>query len=247
MQMTATAAAKTAIIATYDEQRLQNAWREYKTTEKHGLVFGQVCFELRAGAKAVQGGTTFSALLEKLNIPRRTAYFWIERHEEQFGDRHRCDFCAETFPSKGKKKKHTGKAHSDRLPHFQKKPVEPVEPVAVAVAKAPFESPKEGDAVGDGSDYVWKTVFGDMCAVPRRDKGFWPDLNKKLFALQPQDEYDGVDHAIIEMLEQAKVEDQLDSDSVYCLQAIGRLRAIAKSFSAYADALETKATTPHHQ
>jgi transposase-like protein len=33
-------------------------------------------------AEVVQGGTTLRETLAELNIPRRTAYFWMERYEE---------------------------------------------------------------------------------------------------------------------------------------------------------------------
>lgn len=52
-----------------------------------GLQFGKAVFELRAGAETCAGGTTFNATLDRLGIPRRTAYRWIKKYELSIGVR----------------------------------------------------------------------------------------------------------------------------------------------------------------
>jgi hypothetical protein len=69
------------------EFEIQAAWQAYQTVEKHGLDFGKVCYDQRAKGEVVQGGTTFSRTLDKLNIPRRTAYYWIHSYEISIGVR----------------------------------------------------------------------------------------------------------------------------------------------------------------
>jgi hypothetical protein len=52
-----------------------------------GLALGKALFDLRAQAEVVSGGTTFDGTLKSLDIPRRTAYRWIERYELYVGIR----------------------------------------------------------------------------------------------------------------------------------------------------------------
>ena len=69
------------------EQELQSAWNAYqKMTEKHGLELGRVCHELRVKFKA-QGkkGQGLRPILDKVGIPRSTAYWWMERYEINAG------------------------------------------------------------------------------------------------------------------------------------------------------------------
>ena len=74
-----------------EEQNLKSLWTALSVAEKQrdrrGLEFGKACYELRASAEGVQGGTTFRPTLEKLGIPHSTAYFWIARYEESVGER----------------------------------------------------------------------------------------------------------------------------------------------------------------
>jgi transposase-like protein len=67
------------------EFEIRQAWEKYQTLEHHGLAFGKVCYERRAKSEVVQGGTTFRKTLDKLGIPKSTAYYWISRHEESAG------------------------------------------------------------------------------------------------------------------------------------------------------------------
>ena len=63
------------------------AWTEFKTkAEPLGLSFGQRLYELRKDISA-QGrdGEGLCAWLHKAGIPRRTAYYWIQRYEETLG------------------------------------------------------------------------------------------------------------------------------------------------------------------
>jgi len=67
---------------------LKSAFAKYQTVEKHGLAFGQRLYELRAQSFA-QGhhhNTGFTGLLRQAGIPRRTAYFWINRYESSIGE-----------------------------------------------------------------------------------------------------------------------------------------------------------------
>jgi hypothetical protein len=64
------------------EFEIRQAWEKYQTLEHHGLAFGKVCYEWRAKSEVVQGGTTFRKTLDKLGIPKSTAYYWISRYEE---------------------------------------------------------------------------------------------------------------------------------------------------------------------
>ena len=68
-------------------ERLSAAWKAYRATEKHGLEFGKVCCEWRDKHKA-QGshrGLGFVQVCTRLQIPRRTAYWWIEQYEISTG------------------------------------------------------------------------------------------------------------------------------------------------------------------
>ena len=67
---------------------LKHGWETYRrNAEPHGLAFGKLCYDFRIHSEVVQGGTSFTQTLADLNIPRRTAYYWITRHEELIGVR----------------------------------------------------------------------------------------------------------------------------------------------------------------
>jgi len=67
---------------------LRQSWEDYqKNAEPRGLAFGKLCYEFRQQSEVVQGGTTFTQTLADLGIPRRTAYYWMERYEELIGER----------------------------------------------------------------------------------------------------------------------------------------------------------------
>jgi transposase-like protein len=76
---------------TAEEQNIKICWTALQVAEKQlqkrGLAFGQAVSEYRAKSEVVQGGTSFRATLEKLNIPHSTAYFWIAKYEESIGAR----------------------------------------------------------------------------------------------------------------------------------------------------------------
>jgi hypothetical protein len=59
----------------------------YQSLRKHGLEFGRLCYNFRKRSKVVSGGTTFDSTLDKLDIPRSSAYRWIARYEESIGVR----------------------------------------------------------------------------------------------------------------------------------------------------------------
>jgi hypothetical protein len=67
------------------------AWEQYKRSTikrfKDGLDLGRVCQEWRARyrAQGSRSGKGFENLLERLAIPKTTAYRWIRRHEMKNG------------------------------------------------------------------------------------------------------------------------------------------------------------------
>lgn len=76
------------------EQQIQAAWRTYQSVERHGLEFGQVCYEwqqkLAERGQRVKGRGVVP-ILEQLGIPISTAYYWIGRYRatfEQLDDAH---------------------------------------------------------------------------------------------------------------------------------------------------------------
>jgi len=62
------------------ENEIRQAWGRL---ERHGLEFGHVCFEaqktIRAQGKKDAG---LCAMLDKVGIPRSTAYYWIHRYKD---------------------------------------------------------------------------------------------------------------------------------------------------------------------
>jgi len=75
------------------------AWKEYQTTHKHGMALGKMLYNYRSQPKVkVEKRVPFFQVLEDLQIPTSTAYFWIDRYKEDAGIKSK---------SKGKKKKQT--------------------------------------------------------------------------------------------------------------------------------------------
>src|SRR5207249_4023983 len=81
------------------EEHIRSLWTALqvaeKRTEKCGLQFGQAMYEYRekyaqkgfkVGCLSETSGS-FEALCKRLNIPRATAYRWINRYEESIGER----------------------------------------------------------------------------------------------------------------------------------------------------------------
>lgn len=71
----------------FADREIGNAWAQYRrSTVKHyrdGLEFGKVCCEWQNAFRA-QGSRTgqgFERTLERLNIPKTTAYRWIRRYK----------------------------------------------------------------------------------------------------------------------------------------------------------------------
>jgi hypothetical protein len=69
------------------EQRLEAAWSKYQPTEKYGMAFGKICFEIHAAIEGTQGkkGQGWRPLLERQKIPFSTANFWERRYKESEG------------------------------------------------------------------------------------------------------------------------------------------------------------------
>jgi hypothetical protein len=66
----------------------------YQSLKKHGLEFGRLCYTFRERTKRPDGfrvssetQNSFDSTLDKLDIPRATAYRWIARYEEHVGKR----------------------------------------------------------------------------------------------------------------------------------------------------------------
>ncbi len=70
------------------EQAIESAWKAYQTTAKYGMAFGKACFDFQQRF-AEQGqrvkGQGVSPILDKLEIPKSTAYWWIARYKEAEG------------------------------------------------------------------------------------------------------------------------------------------------------------------
>ena len=62
------------------------AWERCRDSEHYGMEFGKVCYEWREKFTA-QGkkGKGLRAILHQVNIPVRTAYWWIDRYEVAAG------------------------------------------------------------------------------------------------------------------------------------------------------------------
>jgi hypothetical protein len=73
---------------TLKQQALAEIKAAWQKTEKYNLEFGKVCYEWRNKFKA-QGfrkeGDGVCAILDKLRIPRSTAYFWMNKYEISIG------------------------------------------------------------------------------------------------------------------------------------------------------------------
>jgi hypothetical protein len=73
---------------TLKQQALAEIKAAWQKTEKYNLEFGKVCYEWRNQFKA-QGfrkeGDGVCAILDKLRIPRSTAYFWMNKYEVSIG------------------------------------------------------------------------------------------------------------------------------------------------------------------
>ena len=97
---------------------IETAWQEYQSTEIHGIALGKVLAEWR-DANTNQGshqGLGFVQVLHKVGIPRRTAYYWIERYEISIGTRpmQTCSECGYECQSEKKLVKHTRREHDER-------------------------------------------------------------------------------------------------------------------------------------
>ena len=69
------------------EREISSAWNDCEKLEKYGLEFGRVCYEwqqkLRAQGSRTGGG--LRPILDKVGIPKSTAYWWIGRYMESEG------------------------------------------------------------------------------------------------------------------------------------------------------------------
>jgi N6-adenosine-specific RNA methylase IME4 len=67
------------------EKEILLAWRQYQRVEKYGLAFGKVCYrwqqKLAERGQRVKGRGVVP-ILEQLDIPISTAYWWIARYKE---------------------------------------------------------------------------------------------------------------------------------------------------------------------
>src|SRR5580658_8683048 len=75
---------------TMKEQALAEIKAAWQKIEKHNLEFGRVCCEWRDRLKAKgfrKEGDGVCTTLDKLSIPRSTAYFWMNKYEISIGAR----------------------------------------------------------------------------------------------------------------------------------------------------------------
>ena len=74
---------------TREEAHIKALWEAFREADEErterGLEFGRALHEMRERSEVVQGGTSFNRTLDALNIPRRTAYYWITHYEESIG------------------------------------------------------------------------------------------------------------------------------------------------------------------
>jgi hypothetical protein len=68
---------------------IKAAWQAYQKVEKYGLEFGETVYKWREKFKSRAGckseGEGICAILHELGIPRRTAYWWIDKYEVSAG------------------------------------------------------------------------------------------------------------------------------------------------------------------
>lgn len=81
--VSATSASEASTVA-----RVKSTWDALRVSEKQqgkrGLQFGRALCELRESSKARRN---WLELIEKLEIPAATAYWWITKYEESVGER----------------------------------------------------------------------------------------------------------------------------------------------------------------
>jgi hypothetical protein len=129
---------------------LKENWESYKETERHGLEFGRVCYELhneyvtkgkREAGKGVQ------AILQELDIPTRTFYWWRERYMD----------------SQGLKELHTEKrTHRNGPAKFSD-----IEKAALEIVRVGFKTllkahPERGRILGAGHDWALGRLKGNV-------------------------------------------------------------------------------------
>jgi hypothetical protein len=97
--MTTATALAPSTVSTTEEQAILAA---YQKTKRHGLEFGKLCYDYREkyGAQGSHQGLGFEQLCTKLEIPRRTAYYWIAKYEESIGLDLHCAHCGSTDAAK---------------------------------------------------------------------------------------------------------------------------------------------------
>jgi hypothetical protein len=69
-------------------KQIRSAWQNYRRVEKYGLTFGRICYHWQQRfaerGQRVQGRGVVP-ILEQLDIPVSTAYWWIARYKESIG------------------------------------------------------------------------------------------------------------------------------------------------------------------
>jgi transposase-like protein len=107
--------------------------------QRPGIEFGRLCFNFRKRSKVVSGGTTFDSTLDKLDIPRSTAYRWIARYEESIGMREKSEPAPKkpvaSFPSV------SPEPVSFSTPEFDLSSVEESSVILSALAESPVIEP----------------------------------------------------------------------------------------------------------
>ena len=120
------------------EHEINTAWQQFRqsaiTANQNGFEFGCVCRDWRDRYRK-QGsrkGEGFEAVLEKLKIPKTSAYRWITRYEEKHGLRttwHEVE----------------NQTRKDSEPCQRKNPTEPVSEVAASSCHVAENLPEEAE------------------------------------------------------------------------------------------------------
>jgi hypothetical protein len=89
-----------------------------KFERDYGIAYGRALWNARKKLNDAGYGQ-LSSLLDKLSIPRSTAYFWLEKYEVDACIKVLpvipCPHCEMTFPSKTQMKHHLHHAHLSKL------------------------------------------------------------------------------------------------------------------------------------
>jgi len=206
-----------------------SAWEAYRTkAEPLGLSFGQKLYVLREELSA-QGvdGQGLCAWLDKVSIPRSTAYYWIHRYEESIGER-------EVKPK-------TKWVRALNAPEPTPVPRPTSEPATApsAFLENTYKTPAQVPAPTEPTVLLQNTVH-EKSWNTIADGRFWEDLYRELNSLVPSIS-DGSPHKMPSMLQEAlnhsATTELTEAERNYRLYVIDLLNQISKNFATYAKRL----------